>query len=190
MDRIDTPTATTGRLFSEGNLSLGQPPTKLNSKWFNNVQESLMGLLFVAGITPDGEQSGFGQVATAVQSLISTAVSAATATLNAAIAAATESARPYAAGRILVTTGGPVLQSGSRNVASVSYQSSNTELRIHFTNSIPANRTLVVSPGTNGFWVIGKYANTTDAGIYGVSDSGGTGYNDAAWSQEISFVVV
>lgn len=52
MDRIDTPGATAGQLFQNGNPFLGILGTILGAKWANGVQEEIVRTIEAAGITP------------------------------------------------------------------------------------------------------------------------------------------
>jgi hypothetical protein len=52
MFRIDSPGATVGNLFTEGNPSTGVPATEVSADWLNDtVQEELVGVVLDAGLT-------------------------------------------------------------------------------------------------------------------------------------------
>jgi hypothetical protein len=51
MHRIDSPGATVGNLFTEGNPSLGVPATEVSDDWLNDVQEEIVNVIEDAGIT-------------------------------------------------------------------------------------------------------------------------------------------
>lgn len=51
MHRIDSPGATAGNLFTEGNPSLSIPATEVSDDWLNDVQEELATVIETAGIT-------------------------------------------------------------------------------------------------------------------------------------------
>lgn len=57
MDRIDTPTATSERKFTDGEPGEAAA-TDLNAKWFNNVQEEISGAIESSGIDLDPADQG------------------------------------------------------------------------------------------------------------------------------------
>ena len=79
MDRIDTPSKAVDLFgagkhgFKDGDLGLGIPPTALNAKLFNALQEELMAVIEGAGLTPNG--AVLNQLNQAIQIMIASAVS-------------------------------------------------------------------------------------------------------------------
>lgn len=70
MHRIDSPGATVGNLFTEGNPSLSIPATEVSDDWLNDVQEELANFIEGQGITlAKGTQT---QLQAAIFSAIST----------------------------------------------------------------------------------------------------------------------
>ena len=51
MHRIDSPGATAGNLFTEGNPSLSIPATEVSDDWLNDVQEELCNFIENQGVT-------------------------------------------------------------------------------------------------------------------------------------------
>lgn len=58
MNRISGPGATPDHLFTEGDPSQGVAATTVTSNWLNGVQEELINVLLLAGITPDDANRG------------------------------------------------------------------------------------------------------------------------------------
>ena len=68
MHRIDSPGATAGNLFTEGNPALSIAPTEVSDDWLNDVQEEIVNVILDQGITlVKGQQD---QLLSAIQSLI------------------------------------------------------------------------------------------------------------------------
>ena len=55
MDRINTPTATEDRKFTEGNPDQGVPATVVTADWLNDVQEELANFVLGLGLELDSE---------------------------------------------------------------------------------------------------------------------------------------
>lgn len=54
MERINNPTATENKRFTEGNPAQGLPSTVVDAEWLNAVQEEIMAVLEAAEIMPSG----------------------------------------------------------------------------------------------------------------------------------------
>ena len=80
MDRINTSTAGENvngegkRGFRDENLAESIQATRLNARWFNNVQEEILSLIEDAGIEPDGTQQA--QLLSAINAKIQNAIGA------------------------------------------------------------------------------------------------------------------
>lgn len=85
MDRIQGSTATPSHQFTEGDPETGTPATVVSATWLNGLQEELVHLLEVAGITPDADN--LAQVKAALDQLYAGAGDLST--LTAALAAET-----------------------------------------------------------------------------------------------------
>ncbi len=68
MHRIDTSTATSDSLFTEGDPLAPTPATVVSADWLNAVQEEIVSTLSAAGIVPD--KSDNAQLAAAISALI------------------------------------------------------------------------------------------------------------------------
>lgn len=53
MDRINHPTATPGRQFTEGDAGSGTPATVVTAQFLNGMQEELVGVIEAAGLSPN-----------------------------------------------------------------------------------------------------------------------------------------
>lgn len=53
MDRINHPTATPGRQFTEGDPGSGTPATVVTAQFLNGIQEELVGVIEAAGLSPN-----------------------------------------------------------------------------------------------------------------------------------------
>lgn len=74
MHRIDTPSATVDKRFTNGSPAGGVPATTVTAEWLNDIQENLAAVVEGAGIPL--EKGEFSQVFTAIQQLISEALGA------------------------------------------------------------------------------------------------------------------